>query len=79
MGRKTILATQQQGGGGAMPGLDVVVAEQTSPVPEVRDHAARVHGQPMIVSAVGLRLSSVSAHIRTFCRRLKPGSDQRVI
>jgi dihydrofolate reductase len=39
MGRKTFLATLQQGGSGAMPGLDVVVFSRTRR-PCVRDFPA---------------------------------------
>ncbi len=59
MGRKTFLASLQQGGNGAMPGLDVVVFSQTV--------------RPADYPAVSVVNSDPVAHVRLL--KAKPGKD----
>ena len=59
MGRKTFLATLQQGGSGAMPGLDVVVFSRTL--------------RPADYPAVSIINSDPAEHVRLL--KAKPGKD----
>lgn len=59
MGRKTFLTTIQQGGDGAMPGVDVVVYSRTL--------------RPAYYPAVSIVNSDPGEHIRTL--KAKPGKD----
>ena len=59
MGRKTFLVTEQQGGGGAMPGLDVVVFSRTL--------------RPADYPAVSIVDSDPAAHVRSL--KARPGKD----
>lgn len=59
MGRKTFLASLQQGGNGAMPGLDVVVFSRTL--------------RPADYPAVSVVNSDPVAHVRSL--KAKPGKD----
>lgn len=59
MGRKTFLATAQQGGGGAMPGLDVVVFSRTL--------------RPANYPAVSIVIGDAVEHVRAL--KTAPGKD----
>lgn len=59
MGRKTFLTTRQQGGSGAMPGLDVVVFSQTL--------------RPADHPAVTIVTSDPAEHVRSL--KARPGKD----